>query len=113
MCQWSYGRRTALENYAKSKGKSPGDLEIQLEFLLTELGPGNFNSYHTGENNYNGFMNASDPETAAYYFMWGWERPAVWAGNSSIGMRQTAARTYYDTYKDREIITEEPEENEE
>ena len=113
LCQWSYGRRTALENYAKSKGKSPGDLEIQLEFLLTELGPGNFNSYHTGENNYNGFMNASDPETAAYYFMWGWERPAVWAGNSSIGMRQTAARTYYDTYKDREIITEEPEENEE
>lgn len=113
LCQWSYGRRTALENYAKSKGKSPGDLEIQLEFLLTELGPGNFNSYHTGENNYNGFMNASDPETAAYYFMWGWERPAVWAGNSSIGMRQTAAKTYYDTYKDREIITEEPEENEE
>lgn len=113
LCQWSYGRRTALENYAASKGKPPGDLEVQLEFLLTELGPGNFNSYHTGENNYNGFMNASDPETAAYYFMWGWERPAVWAGNSSIQMRQTAARTFYDNYIDREIITEEPEENEE
>lgn len=113
LCQWSYGRRTALENYAASKGKPPGDLEVQLEFLLTELDPGNFNSYHTGENNYNGFMNASDPETAAYYFMWGWERPAVWAGNSSIQMRQTAARTFYDNYIDREIITEEPEENEE
>lgn len=113
LCQWSYGRRTALENYAASKGKPPGDLEVQLEFLLTELGPGNFNSYHTGENNYNGFMNASDPETAAYYFMWGWERPAVWAGNSSIQMRQTAARTFYDNYIDREIITEESEENEE
>ena len=113
LCQWSYGRRTALENFAASKGKPAGDLEVQLEFLLTELGPGNFNSYHTGENNYNGFMNASDPETAAYYFMWGWERPAVWAGDSSISLRQTAARTFYDSYIDREIITEESEENEE
>lgn len=112
LCQWSYGRRTALENFAASKGKSPGDLEIQLEFLLTELGPSNFNSYYTGENNYKRFMEATDPETAAYYFMWGWERPNKSAALASLNKRQTAARTYYDSYVDREIITDESEEPE-
>lgn len=86
--------------------------EIQLEFLLTELGPSNFNSYYTGENNYKRFMEATDPETAAYYFMWGWERPNKSAALASLNKRQTAARTYYDSYVDREIITDESEEPE-
>lgn len=112
LCQWSYGRRTALENYAASKGKPASDLQTQLEFLMTELEPGHFNSYYTGENNYRKYMEATDPETATYYFMWGWERPAAWAGKASLIKRQTAARTYYDSYVDREIITEEPETSE-
>lgn len=110
LCQWSFGRRTELENFARSQGKSPGDLEVQLAFLMTELEPGHFNSYYTGENNYKKFMQAQDPETATYYFMWGWERPSKAAGNSSLVKRQTAARTYYDTYVNRELITEEPNE---
>ena len=36
-------------------------------------------------------MQAQDPETATYYFMWGWERPSKAAGNSSLVKRQTAA----------------------
>lgn len=110
LCQWSFGRRTELENFARSQGKSPGNLEVQLAFLMTELEPGHFNSYYTGENNYKKFMQAQDPETATYYFMWGWERPSKAAGNSSLVKRQTAARTYYDTYVNRELITEEPNE---
>lgn len=110
LCQWSFERRTALENFAYSQGKSPGDLDVQLAFLIKELEPGHFNSYYTGENNYKKFMNAQDPETATYYFMWGWERPSKAAGNSSLAKRQRAARTYYDSYIDRELITEETEE---
>lgn len=37
LCQWTGGRRTQLENFAKSKGKSPGDIDVQLEFLLVEI----------------------------------------------------------------------------
>ena len=108
LCQWSYGRRDALEAFAASQGKDPGDLQVQLDYLMTELNPGHFNSYYTGMDNYTMFMNATTPEDATYYFMWGWERPAEWAGNASLEKRQIAAKTYYDTYKDRELVTEKP-----
>ena len=35
--QWSYGRRTALEDAAREKGVSPADLCFQLEYLYQEL----------------------------------------------------------------------------
>ena len=110
LCQWSYGRRKALENFAASQGKKPGDLQVQLDYLMTELTPSHFNSYYTGMDNYTMFMNATTPEDAAYYFMWGWERPAEWAGNASLEKRQLAAKTYYDTYKDKELVTEDKKE---
>ena len=37
--------------------------------------------------------------------MWGWERPGVGEALASLNKRQTAARTYYDSYVNREIIT--------
>lgn len=38
LAQWTYwSRKQALKNYADSKGKSIGDLTMQLEFLLKEL----------------------------------------------------------------------------
>jgi LysM repeat protein len=38
ICQWTYyTRKQALYEYAKSKNKSIGDLEMQLEFLYKEL----------------------------------------------------------------------------
>ena len=38
LAQWTYySRKQNLLNFAKSKGKSIGDLEIQLQFLITEL----------------------------------------------------------------------------
>lgn len=106
LCQWSYGRREALENFASSQGKSPGDLEVQLDYFMTEYNSGSFNSYYTGLDNYAMFTSASTPEDAAYYFMWGWERPSVEAGESSLLKRQTAAKTYYDSYIDRPLVTE-------
>lgn len=41
IAQWTYwNRKQNLLNYAKAKGKSVGDLEIQLEFLCQELKSG-------------------------------------------------------------------------
>ncbi|WP_300821486.1 phage tail tip lysozyme [uncultured Oscillibacter sp.] len=38
LAQWTnWSRKKNLLAYAKSKGKSVGDLEMQLEFLLMEL----------------------------------------------------------------------------
>ena len=37
ICQWTYGRRTNLENFARKKGKPVSDLETQVEYLITEL----------------------------------------------------------------------------
>ena len=37
ICQWSFGRRTNLENYAKKKKKKKSDLTLQCDFLLLEL----------------------------------------------------------------------------
>lgn len=114
LCQWTDGkntkRRTALFNFAKEQGKPPSDLKVQLDFFMTEYNRSAFNNYYTKENNYEKFINASTTDDATYYFMWGWERPAAWAGKSSLAKRQNAAQTYYDTYNDREVITEEPEE---
>lgn len=39
LAQWTYhSRKQALLNYAKQYGKSVGDMEMQLNFLLKELG---------------------------------------------------------------------------
>lgn len=38
LCQWTYwSRKQELLNYAKAAGKSIGDLEMQLDFMLKEL----------------------------------------------------------------------------
>ncbi len=41
LCQWTYwSRKEALLAYAKAAGKSIGDLEMQLDFLMKELSTG-------------------------------------------------------------------------
>lgn len=37
LCQWTFGRKTALINFASSQGKTAADLEVQLNFLWQEL----------------------------------------------------------------------------
>lgn len=111
LCQWSYDRRSALENYAASKKKPPSDLQTQLEFLVSELTPGHFNAYHTGEDSYTRWYNAKTTDEATYYFMWGWERPLASAGVASYSLRCNAAKMYYEMYKDNPIPQEENKDN--
>ena len=37
LIQWSYGRKTALLNYANSQGKNWTDIGLQLDFMWAEL----------------------------------------------------------------------------
>ncbi len=37
LCQWSFGRRDALEAYAESKGTRWSDVDTQIQFLMGEL----------------------------------------------------------------------------
>lgn len=103
LCQWSYGRRAQLEAYAASKGVSPSDINTQIEFLLAELTPGG-NGYATYQlMTNNGFTssdwkNASTPEQAAEAFCWIFERPGI----PRMEERTTAARRYYEQFKDAE-----------
>ena len=38
LCQWTFGRKTALIDFAKSQGKDVSDVDVQLNFLWKELG---------------------------------------------------------------------------
>ena len=38
LCQWTFGRKTALINFAKSQNKDVSDVDVQLNFLWKELG---------------------------------------------------------------------------
>lgn len=102
LCQWSYGRRTQLEQYAQSKGKEPSDINTQIEFLIAEITPGGgANGYANYQLvTYNGYSaedwrNASSPEDAAVAFCWSFERPGI----TRMSVRTEAARKYYDQFK--------------
>lgn len=109
LCQWSFGRRTQLEQYAASKGVSASDVDTQIEFLLGELTPGGgadgYATYQMGSgmNGYtvNNWKNASSPEDAAVAFCWVFERPGI----PNMSRRTEAARRYYDEFKDAKMPT--------
>lgn len=99
LCQWSFERRTRLEEYAKSKGKSPSDIEVQIEYLIGELTPGggadgyakfNFSS------NYENWKNATSVEQATELYCRYFERPNMQYAH--MDRRKEAARKYYNEF---------------
>ena len=71
IAQWTYwSRKQNLLNFAKSKGKSIGDLEIQLQFLITELR----NSYRNSV--YNILKTATSVQQASDAVLLNFECPA-------------------------------------
>lgn len=88
--QWSFGRKAQLMEFAKSKGKEWVDLDVQLEFLVSELKGGKqfFGTYKsTFENPY-----SVSEATEAYCF--GFERPNRAKANLANRQKQAWA-TYY------------------
>ena len=100
LCQWSYGRRTQLENFARSRGVDPSDADIQIEFLLAELQPGGgadgYADYQFAghESERNTWMNSTDIAETTTAFCAGFERPGIPRNE----VRIEAAKKYYEQY---------------
>ena len=91
LAQWTYwSRKENLLNYAKSKKKSIGDLEMQLEFLVQELKTSYKNSV------YNILVNATTVQQASDVVLMNFERPANAAAQKS--KRAAMGQVYYDKY---------------
>ena len=91
LAQWTYwSRKENLLNYAKSKKKSIGDLEMQLEFLVQELKTSYKNSV------YNILINATTVQQASDVVLMNFERPANAAAQKS--KRAAMGQVYYDKY---------------
>ena len=91
LAQWTYwSRKENLLNYAKSKKKSIGDLEMQLEFLVQELKTSYKNSV------YNILVNATTVQQASDVVLMNFERPANAAAQKS--KRAAMGQMYYDKY---------------
>ena len=91
LAQWTYwSRKENLLNYAKSKKKSIGDLEMQLEFLVQELKISYKNSV------YNILVNATTVQQASDVVLMNFERPANAVAQKS--KRAAMGQVYYDKY---------------
>ncbi len=66
LIQWSFGRRTALEQAAAAQGVDPSNIQFQLEYLWNEsVDP---NSSYGKELSAAGFYDTNSPSDAAYIF---------------------------------------------
>ncbi len=70
LVQWSYGRRTKLEKFAKSKGKKWSDFNVQMEFFIKEVRSSEFHNPYKKT-----FENPYSINDATEAFCFGYERP--------------------------------------
>ena len=97
ICQWTYwNRKQNLLNYAKSKGVSIGDLEMQLDFLVTQELQKNYKGI------WNKLINATSVRQASDVILTEFERPA----DQSESMKATRAKYGQESY-DKFAINEE------
>ena len=92
LAQWTYWtRKQNLLNYAKSKNKSIGDLEMQLEFLVKELKESYTNSVYKVLKEATSILEASNVVLLKF------ERPAN-MGASVQATRANYGQKFYDKY---------------
>ena len=101
ICQWTYwNRKQNLLNYAKSKCVSIGDLEMQLDFLITqELQKGYRSVWNT-------LVCAKSVKEASDIVLTQFEKPAK-QDNSVKSKRASFGQEYYDKYSKNKKSTNE------
>lgn len=107
LCQWSYDRKKQLIEYANSKGVEWTDVDIQIDFLITEIkGTGPATGYASAQMNYSNegytksnWENATTVKESTIAFCYVFERP----GNPRLERRITMAQQYNETYKGKEV----------
>lgn len=91
IAQWTYwSRKQNLYNYAKSKSKSIGDLEMQLDFLYSELSSGYSSVLAT-------LKSATSVLQASNAVLLNFERPAD-QSTSVQNKRASYGQSYYDKF---------------
>lgn len=96
ICQWTYHtRKKALYEYIKSKNKSIGDLEAQLDFLYKELSEGYKSVLNT-------LKSATSTLQASNDVLLKYERPADQSVNAQ-NKRASYGQKYYDKYANKNI----------
>ena len=96
LAQWTWwSRKQNLLNFAKSKRKSIGDLEMQLEFLVKELN----DSYQSVVRT---LKNAKNVLEASNAVLLQFERPAD-MGQKMQSIRASFGQTYYNKYANKTI----------
>lgn len=94
--QWDSGRYANLVNYASSKGKNPGDLQTQLEFIILELKGEPPASDYTNHvlglkiGTYEDFCTLNDVDRAVEIFEQSFER----SGGQDMNVRYQVAEYY-------------------
>ena len=94
LCQWTEGRQQRLRSLAASAGVAPSNVDLQLDFMVTELKERPEEIVNTGSSNsYEGLMKQTTPEDAARYFHEEFERAGAGAemGNRIMYAQQAMA----------------------
>ncbi len=104
LCQWTFwNRKEGLYNYAKDKEVSISDVNMQIEYLLAELGVTNSASNRAtiqtaqGGHSKDTWLNSASASEAAEAFYYFFEGPG--SDDTSLGIRQDKAEYYYKQYK--------------
>ena len=111
LIQWSHGRRTKMENYAKEKGKSPSDLGVQIEYLLIELSnqtgawSKSSSRYGYGTLTRDDWANGNNLDIATKAFMACFERPSYDPSVNHIDRRLKSAAEYYEAFTGQPVDT--------
>lgn len=113
LCQWTWpSRKGGLYDYAKEKGVSISDVDMQLDYLIGECqaqdGGCNGHASKILGNYGNGysrdmFFNAKTPEDACDVFYHAFEGPP--ASDTTGETRKQNARKWYDTFKGTPGVT--------
>lgn len=96
LAQWSFGRRTNLENYASQKGVPVSDMPMQIEFLLKE-----YNETYKDFLNKTDFKDGTNINTSTEAWMVKFEAPKMSPVSDPAGLnskRIPAANKIYDFY---------------
>lgn len=100
LAQWTYwSRKEALLEYARSVGKSIGDLGMQLDFMWKEMQ--NYKSLMTTLNGATSVAEASNAVMTQY------ERPAD-QSEAAQAKRAGYGKTYYDKYANAPVTPQKP-----
>jgi hypothetical protein len=97
LVQWSFGRRTNLENFAKQKGVPVSDVAMQIEFLLNE-----YNDSYKSRLDTTAFKDGTDIAASTESWMKIFEAPKMSPANDPAALnskRIPAAVAVYGFYK--------------